>query len=401
MLKIIHIADIHARDKDLPEIKKCLDFIVETAQSEEPDLIINAGDTFDSQNIKTDSASTKLIFDIFSKLADIAPVLAIIGTPSHDGEAAEVLQYIKARFPVRVSTYPEQIRLNSDGKFIESGHFPPDTRAINAVITAVPAPAKQFFRSESDIKGADNEIAAAITTMLAGFGAQASQYKCPHILVGHWNVTGSLVSETQTLTGVDIEISKDQMALANADLICLGHIHHSQKIEPNIFFSGSINANTWGELSPKGFYIHEIEQGAADENILTSRFIKTPSRRLARLSEDLTEAHAIDELDAILYSLSPDDLKDAHLKVDLKVFHDDAQKIDKEKIKNFYLSGGAKDVVVDLVRVPRANVRSAKILEAEHLRDKLVERARLADETVPESILLKADTLEEEVHHEL
>lgn len=130
--------------------------------------------------------------------------------------------------------------------------------------------------------------------------------------------------------------------------------------------------------------------------IIESRFIKTPSRKLLKLSEDLTGAHVIDELDAILYSYGPAELQDAHLRVEFKVYQDEAQKIDPEGIKNFFLSGGAKEVDVKLIRVPRENVRSQNILKLTTLREKLIEQAALKQETVPDSILAKADLLEAE-----
>ena len=110
-MKILHMADIHARDADTEEIEKCLDYIVSLAHREEPDLIINAGDTFDSRNIRLDSQAAKLIFRKFSELADIAPVALITGTPSHDGEAVEALEYINANYSIWVSKRPEQIYL--------------------------------------------------------------------------------------------------------------------------------------------------------------------------------------------------------------------------------------------------------------------------------------------------
>ena len=391
-MKILHLADIHARDKDIIEIERCLHYIVATAYKEKPDLIINAGDTFDSQHIKADSISAKLIFRIFKDLADIAPVAVLIGTPFHDGQTAEILSYIKARYPVWVSAKPEQLYLAEGDLNIDPSELDAPVQApVEAVISMAPAPTKQYFNTNSDIKGSDAEIAVEMSKIFAGFAAQAEAYKIvPHILVGHWNTTGSLISETQTLTGVDIEISRDQMALTNADLVALGHIHKPQKLEPNIFYSGSIYRTNWGETEDKGFYIHELK----GKKLIESRFILTPTRKLLKLSEDLTEACAINELDAALYSYGPDELQDAHLRVELKVFQDEAQKVDTEKIKNFFLSGGAKEVDVRLIRIPREVVRSKNILKLSTLRDKLIEMAKLKNEVIPESILLKADTLE-------
>ena len=394
-MKILHFADVHTRDKDIEEIEKCLNFIVGTARAEAPDIIINAGDTFDSAGIKADSLSAKLSFKIIKELADIAPVVIIIGTKSHDGEIAETLQYIKADHFVHVINHPAQLYY-ADGQIADQvGILAP----VEAVLSLVPAPTKQHFSTDSDIKGADSEIAQAMSVMLTGFAAQAELYKdCPHVLVGHWNITGSLISETQTLTGVDIELSKEQMALSNAGICLMGHIHKAQKLEPNIFYSGSIIPLTWGELDPKGFYIHTLE----GKNLIESKFIKTPSRKRIKLSEDLTGSQDLTDLAGIplmgmlLAGDAPVDVKDAVVRVEFKVFQDEAAKINTDEIKTSLMSSGAKEADIRIIRVPRENVRSQKILKLTSLRDKLCEMAKLKQEVVPASILEKADHLESE-----
>lgn len=391
-MKILHLADIHARDADINEVEICLGHIIYMAKKERPDLIINAGDTFDSQDVKLDSKSTRLIFDVFSELADIAPVAGIIGTPSHDGKAATVLSHIRAEYPVYIAAHPDQIYLYEDGA-LEHGVLNRMGGPLVAAISLIPAPTKQFFKTDSDIKGSDFEIAQAMNALFAGFGANVEDLggDIPHILVGHWNVTGSLISETQTLTGVDIEISKDQMALANADLVCLGHIHMHQQIGKNIFFSGSIYRNNYGEMDDKGFYIHEMDSNHYFDN---SRFIETPTRKLAKLDCDLTIDGAVEEIDSVLYGFEPDDIKDSLLRATFKVYQDEVERVDKEKIEMFYLSAGAKSVDVRIVRIPRENVRSKNILKLKTLREKIIENAALKDEAVRESILAKADILE-------
>lgn len=264
MTKILHTADWHIRDADINEIEKCMDFLIQTAKKEKPDVIIHAGDFYDSQDIKTDSKSTKLLFRAISDLANIAPVVGIIGTPTHDGTAAEVLDHIKAEYPVHIAIRPEQIYLYEDGQ-IETGVFNRMGGPLTAVISLVPAPTKRFFQTNSDIKGSDSEIAQAMNALFAGFGSKYREVvekygTYPHIGAGHWNITGSLISENQSLTGVDIELSRDQMALAECDLWCMGHIHFSQQIGENIFYSGSIFRLNWGELERKGFYFYEISE---------------------------------------------------------------------------------------------------------------------------------------------
>lgn len=263
-MKILQFADIHCRDKDIEEIEKCLNFIVKVAMAERPDVIINAGDTFDSQHVRLDSRAAKLIFKIFKELADIAPVAVVTGTPSHDSSTVEVLRYIKAKYPVHVSSNSEQIYLcEGDLALDPTKGCCPIEAPVEAVITMVPAPTKQYFRTDSGIELSNEEISQSMSVVFAGFAAQASEYSsAPHILVGHWQTDGAMVSETQTLLGVDISISAAQMALGNFDLIGLGHLHLQQKIEPNIFYSGSIIGLSWGELAPKGFLIHELTKEA-------------------------------------------------------------------------------------------------------------------------------------------
>lgn len=128
---------------------------------------------------------------------------------------------------------------------------------------------------------------------------------------------------------------------------------------------------------------------------IKSRFIETPSRKLAKLDHDLTgDGDALQEFDATLYSFEPEEIKDSDLRLTFKVYQDEADKIDKKQVEEFYLSAGAKSVDIRLVRVPRENVRSKTILSLKTLRGKLIENASIKGETVPQGVLDKADLLE-------
>ena len=327
-------------------------------------------------------------------MAHIAPIAVIIGTPLHDGNAAEALQHVHGKNSIWVSTRPEQIHLL--GGYFSKTPWPEPS---DAILSMVPAPTKQYFNTDSDIKGSDAEIAQAMGVMFAGFGAQASGHECPHILVGHWNTTGSLISETQTLTGVDIEVSKDQMALANADLVCLGHIHKAQQLPgTNIFYSGSIYRNNWGELDEKGVYVHELVADSCESLGVVSTFHKTLTRKLVKLAYDLTLEGAMDDFNAnmVLTDYINENIDGAYLKCEIKAYQDEAAKLDREEIGSFFTTLGAKSVDIKLIRIPRENVRSERILKLTTLREKLIEQARLKGETVPVSILEKADVLEHE-----
>jgi DNA repair protein SbcD/Mre11 len=387
-LKVLHFADLHSRDNDIQEIETCMDALVQTATDEEPDLIVMAGDTFDSRMVRLDSQAAKLVFDYYSMLADIAPMVVITGTPSHDGLAPQVLAHVQAEHPIHVADYPEQITF-IHGLFVPMGNL--HAGKPDAIITCIPTPTKQYWEKfggeNRSAKETDAEVAQAMSAMLAGFGADAATFDCPHILVAHCNVGGALLSETQQNIGQDIELSRDQIALADAELVCCGHIHYPQQLKPNIFYSGSIYAKDFGELHAHGFYLHELE----GNELTSSRFVNTPARKLIKLKTDLTNGGRSIE------SMMADgtweyDIAGAFVRLEIKAWQDEADQLDLPAIRAAL--GAAQDVEIRIQRVPRETVRSAHLLELQALRDKIREMALLRKEDVPESILAKADILE-------
>lgn len=393
-MKILHSADWHVRDKEIEEIATCLRFIVDRAQAENVDLIVIAGDIFDSRDLKLDSKAAKLAVRTISELANIAPVAIVTGTASHDGMAPEVLRFARGKHFIHVSATPEQIYLTA-GELSYStgiGNIRPD-----AVLTMIPTPTKQYF-NDGSIAESNENISQAMSSLFAGFGAQAAAFPhIPHLLVGHWNVSGAKLSNGQTLIGHDIDISIDQMSLTNASAYLMGHIHMSQQMGDRTFYSGSPYPLTWGETEDKGFWLHEFD---ADE-LCKSEFVKTPCRKLIRLSEKHDIPEGITELGYALYSLSGEELAGAYVRADITVWQDEAARISKDEIREFYLSAGAIDADIRIIRVPRQTVRSESVLKSETLRDKIVAMAAMNNETVPESILQKADRLENEPATEL
>lgn len=390
MLKVLHTSDWHTRDKDYEECRKCLMALTVNARDENPDLIVIAGDIFDSRDVRLDSQSAKLVFEIVSRLADCAPVAVLVGTPSHDGMAAEVLSHIRATFDVIVSSRPEQIYLTATDHWELS---PAPGQGIKAVLSMVPTPTKQYFKTDLGIADSNEELAKAMTGIFAGFGAQAAAFPAPHILVGHFSVGGAFLSETQQMIGVDIEMSRAQIELAQADVAALGHIHLPQQIGENIFYSGSVYAKNFGEIHPHGFYYHTISRNRRE--LIESRFVATPTRRLLRIEADFTrEGNDLIELPMIMNQHGPEELKNAVVRVEFKVWQDEAEKIDRQNLLDFFGPTGAADVDIRIIRVPRETVRSERLLKLRTLRDKILEMAAIKSEAVMESILAKADQLE-------
>lgn len=393
--KVLHFADTHLDDRNFEEKQACMGKIVDEAVSSQPDLIVFAGDAFHSREVRAESKAAALFFLTIKQLSHVAPVVVLSGTLSHDGAAPMLLDKFHNNNKVMVSNYPEQIVLKDGQLFREWVR-----NDIDALISMVPPPTKQFFPVEGlSIEETNQAISNGMTALFTGFAAAAVDYDCPHILVGHFNVAGSQISPTQILIGKDIEVSRGQLELAHADLVCLGHIHKAQQIGEEIFYSGSTQTNTWGELDDKGFYIHTIVEEPIPEHgvqrFLNSSFILTPSRKRIWIKHDFTAMEDdVREIDALLYTYSDDVLNGSVVRVDLKIFKDDAGKLDKTTIKAFFDSAGAHQVEINITAIARETVRSVEVSKAVTLADKVQALAATRGETLAGSIHNKADELE-------
>lgn len=391
-MKIFHLSDLHIRDADIEEFRRIAEFIIQKAEEEKPDIALIAGDIFDNQGVKLDSDTAKTAIWFVHGLGLICPLAIVTGTPFHDGKCSEIMGYVLSRHSIWVSTMPEQIYLTKEGDLVK--HLSP-TIGASLILSMVPTPTKQWWTGEGSIAQTDQDIAAELSGLFAGFGAQADGFECPHVVVGHFSVRGAQISETQIMVGREIEVRKDQLALANADLVCLGHIHEKQIIDPlgpmPIVYSGSVSQLNYGETGEKGFYIHDFVMGDGDckPEYVRSRFIQTPHRRLWQVKLDMT-AEGFD----LQGGLDGTDFSNAIARVEIKAFQDEASQIDRQAIEAELKAKGAASVEVRIIRIPRENVRSENLLKIQTLREKVQERARLAGETVAESILDKADELE-------
>ena len=268
-MKILHTSDWHLRDRDIEEAEKCLKHLADTAMTEAVDLAVIAGDIFDSQEVRLDSRAARLAVKAVSALADTCPVAIIIGTPSHDGRAPDILAYVRGRHRVHVAAVPEQIEM------------------AGAVLTLIPQVTKQYFQ------GSDQEVGAAMSAIFMGFGAKAAGNH-PHILVYHGGISGAKLPNGHVPIGMEIEVSTDQLMLANPDLGCLGHLHLRQQIGDRFFYAGPIYATKIDEVGPNGFWIHELipggRGGGGEDPIYVEppswehSFIEIPGKLTTRLS---------------------------------------------------------------------------------------------------------------------
>lgn len=298
VMKILHTADWHLGQFKGPvengvnmrslDTVKCLDYMVEVARRERPDLVCVSGDIFHQEQIGPARYSDEMIeaVRIIGGLAEHAKYVVVMrGTPNHDGEGQ-----------FRVLT-----KIMENNKKVSVVTVPQIISTPVADIACIPGFDKQEFRSRFPGLSAEEENLTwtqYISDMVIGLRAQCRK-GVPAILMAHYTVPGCNTESGQTSFFANFEpvIPGEALEAAGYDLVALGHIHRPQELPGHDwYYSGAINAMNFNdEGQERGFWIHHFEEGAfgLDGMVFTdSEFVKTPYREFCTIAwekEDVEE----------------------------------------------------------------------------------------------------------------
>ena len=305
-MKILQTSDWHIGSFPGPERNgvnlrgqdtyNCINYLIEVAQKEQPDLTVISGDLFHVAKCWADRGinETYNAINIIKQLSMISHVCILRGTPNHDG--AEQFNMIKEVF--------------KDDTFITIFDIPRveviSTRSGNINVAALPGFDRGIFRAK--FPGLSKEEENHVFTDELGKIVLALRAECttdhPAILISHYTVPGCNTEsgQTQFLAQFEPVILPDVLDAAAYDLVAFGHIHRPQQVTSckNTFYSGAINAlNFNDEGQDRGFWLHELSEGN-----LTSSFIKTFSREFATFRFTDTDIAGINtgEIDNVAHS---------------------------------------------------------------------------------------------------
>ncbi len=397
-MKSMHAADIHFNNKPqlLADIIKCCDFFIATAIEEKPDLITIAGDLFD-EGVQLGSPASLAAIDFVYKCGNVAPTVVIRGTTTHDAEGSiNALAKLKTVYPIYVTDRLEQVGLTTGGFLTQVSLYRPGQEGegiqgladrggdLLAVISCLPSINKANLMSTMSGSVADTsrETIDLVRDVLQGWGVineQARALGVATVLVGHGTVTGSQLSTGQTMAGKDLEYTTGDLRLAACDLYCLGHIHKRQEWG-NIFYSGSITRLNYGEAEEKGFYIHEITEGA-----LSSRFVETPARSMrTKRPEGLPGVEVVEDV-------QQGDL----VRIVYEIAEADVGKVDEQAIIDAAMAKGAAEVKIEKQIIPTVRVRAEGISRLGSLEEKLLKWGETTGQGITAGISEKLALLEE------
>lgn len=375
---ILHLGDIHFRNDLLAEIEKCIDFATMTAESTvRPDVIVIAGDVFDERQTY-DSPAFLAADRYIRRLSRTAPVLIIKGTPSHDGQTLKFFENER----VYVSEMPEQVFLTPRGFIRSNGIVPGDAKALFSCMPSVSKTAIAAICKGGVSETTFNTI-ELMRDVLKGWGEINARIgtSIPTVLVGHLSVTGASLSTGQQMLGREVELGISDLRMAQADLVCLGHIHKAQNWG-EVYYSGSITRLNFGEAEEKGFWVHRFEPGKCKKII--SEFIKTPAREMVTLDCD-----ALPSLDDL--SLVPEG---SYVRLRYRVSEEDVHKVDEKALREKLAVMGAAEITIEKTVTPRQRVRAEGISSLVSLEEKLKKWAEISGIDISDGVFKKLASLE-------
>jgi DNA repair exonuclease SbcCD ATPase subunit/DNA repair exonuclease SbcCD nuclease subunit len=221
-IKIAHVSDIHVRKlKYHKEYRAVFEQLYEKLKEEQPDIIVNTGDTFHTK-LDMSPEAIKMMSELFVGLADIAPYHMILG--NHD------------------------MNLKNSGRL----------DAISPIVDYLEHPNIHFHKYASVI-----EVAPGIDLhVLSIVDPENWKKELPedrvNIALYHGSVVGSVTDSGWMMTHGDISLDE----LEKYDYALLGDIHKTdQKVDNDgrAKYPGSLVQQNHGESNDKGYLIWDIE----------------------------------------------------------------------------------------------------------------------------------------------
>lgn len=287
-MKILHTADWHIAQFKGPVVDgvnlrsqdtiKCLEYMVEVAQKEKPDIVCISGDIFHQEQIGPVRYSDEMIHatNIITALAHFASyVIVMRGTPNHDGSG---------QFRVL-----KRMLLNVNNVCVVTEPFVIKTRYAD--IACIPGFDKQEFRAKFPGLSADEENLAWTKYISDIVLALRAECENTPILMAHYTVPGCNMESGQTsfFTNFEPVIPREALEAAGYEAVLLGHIHRPQILNGlhNVFYSGAINAMNFNdEGQDRGFWIHEFNEKGT---LIKGHRYTTPYRQFCTITWDSDE----------------------------------------------------------------------------------------------------------------
>jgi len=262
MYKILHTADLHlgkkfaGSDFDLYEIQKLImEEIIEVAEKEKVDIVIFAGDIFDTNNnpVKTE----KLFYNTVKQLSGNGERIIITIAGNHDSaQKFELLRPFSEDLPYFITAGNPAVEFdfyNKIGKFKikakgRTVNIEKNEKKINIVLLPYPA----VHRMKGNITDKEEFNKLSLADKIKFLIKPEKSFKADEtILVSHLFITEGKESDSEFNLLGGLERLPISIFEKSFNYIALGHLHSFQNIKEKAFYPGAIFPFTKKELKKK------------------------------------------------------------------------------------------------------------------------------------------------------
>ena len=342
-MRIIHTADWHiGKSLDgfsrLEEQKKFLDFFVEQVERISPDIIIIAGDIFDTAN--PSAVAETLFYDTLSKISANTSALIVIIAGNHDSpkRLASAKSLAKSHGIIIYESHDDDIEVgkykNANVISCNDGVIKVEINSKTTNILAMPYISEnRLGESFADLSKSDEDTAHSVQEKYAKLIRQKEEF-CDkaefNIMIAHLFAIKASISDEKVGYSLGGAYIVDSSAFAKtADYIALGHVHKYQVVggtDKRAYYSGSpIHYNKTEFKTQKKVILDIIID---DEKNLSVNEIEIPIFKKI----EIWNANSIEE--AVTMSLDKKDEESfvyLNIKTDKVISNDDIRQIKSNK----------------------------------------------------------------------
>ena len=289
-MKVLHTSDLHIGKKlegreRLEEQKQVLEEIFDIIVSNEIELIICAGDIFDTYNPSAEAE--QLFFEYAKKFASDGRAFVIISGNHDDNKRLIATVPLSQELNIFIVGNQKQFFKGCKSNnlhLIESGEgyliFENNCNE-KIFINTLPYPSEYRFKEENK-----NEDYITQMQRWLNNGHDKNVNKYPEILISHIFTLGGIISSSEREIDLGGAKAFPPKLLPKCDYVALGHLHKFQKVAENVYYSGSIMQYAFDEAGLDKFVITFDISDSINGNRINNfeKHCLKNIKRLARLS---------------------------------------------------------------------------------------------------------------------
>ncbi|MGH8928489.1 MAG: exonuclease SbcCD subunit D [Acidimicrobiia bacterium] len=288
-MKVLHTADWHVgrairgRSRD-DEHRQVLAEIADIASAERVDLVLVAGDIFDTA--APSAVTEEIVYRALLNLAEVAPVVMVAG--NHDSPAR--LRAVSPLLELGRITVGAQVQRPGEGGTITLPKLP-------VRVALVPFIGKRGIIRVEEILSLDSqellgEYSDRVQRIVQALCAEMTP-DTVNVLTGHLMVVGGHTGGGERIAHL-FEYAISALAFpGHLSYVALGHLHRPQKVPAPapLYYSGSPLQLDFGEEEDhKSVYLVEVEPGLPA--VVEQRLLES-GRRLRTLRGSMAEIEAL------------------------------------------------------------------------------------------------------------